>query len=703
MRASCCIILLALMAMPAPIVRGQDNGDVWHQQLDSAMVTAAKRRGISGVRRVFSPEQGIATISVTGEPDLVRHVSSLPGVSQGVEGSLGMFVRGAGSGNNVVIYNGVPMTGYSHLMGMLSSVSPDMVSSVTFHNGGIDASFGDVSSSVIEIQPCRMASRSKSRKFALSPYLTGFYAGGAARADTIGYQVAARLSPVPLLAGAVSKRLTNGGSADTGMGALVYDLDLQYERRLSNGGSVDMMAYRKLDRYHVYSVETADSDEMSRKLVSSMTALKLGWRQPLSRSLTLLSKVYGTWSESGQRMSESAGYGRDSRIEAMSSRQEFAVESKLSGRAGRKWEYTAGADWRYDVFDTDERYVSHLASVFAGVAYNAPMLRLEGGVRQSRHLIDGTRESGTDVRFKGDCRLAPWLGLEVSLDRLTQYRHVLEGLPLGWDVDMQVPSMSGFPKEHTVQGYVGTRFEAKAGEMRINGSLGGYVRDMRNLVSFDTPTRALKMNGDSWEQSLALGRGRSAGLEVYLAASSSRWLAALSYTLSKSDRRYEDIGDGDWFPFKFDRRHILNVQSGYAIVPLRVTADGARKEQRLSLSLSLSSGNRATLPVSTYDGVDPPYWRGAKSRVFPFEFEDYASDRLEMSGVNAYKMRDYFRIDAGYSFVKRRPSGRSRELVISVYNLTNRHNPYMYYNDDGQWKQISILPVMPSVRWKLEW
>lgn len=696
-------MLLALVAAPATIVRGQDISDVWHQQLDSAMVTAAKIRGISGVRRVFSPERGVATISVTGEPDLVRHVSSLPGVSQGVEGSLGMFVRGAGSGNNVVIYNGVPMTGYSHLMGMLSSVSPDMVSSVTFHNGGIDASFGDVSSSVIEIQPRRVTSRPKSRKFALSPYLTGIYAGGAARADTIGYQVAARLSPVPLLAGAVSKRLTGNGTADTGMGGLVYDIDLQYERRLSNGGSVDMMAYRKLDRYHVYSGETENSDEMSRKLVSSMSALKLGWRQPLSHRLALLSKVYGTWSESGQRMSESAGYGRTSRIEAMSSRRELAVESKLSGRAGQGWEYSAGLDWRYDIFDTDRRYVSHLASAFAGVSYSTDLLRLEGGMRQSLHFIDGAREAGTDVRLKGDCRLAPWLGLEVSLDRLTQYRHVLEGLPLGWDVDMQVPSMSGFPKEHTVQGYVGTRFAAKTREVDLNGSVGGYVRDMRNLVSFDTPTRALKMNGDSWAQSLSLGRGRSAGLEVYAAASSSRWQSALSYTLSKSDRRYEDINDGEWFPFKFDRRHILNVQYGYATVPLRVTTDGARKVQQLSLSLSLSSGNRATLPVSTYDGVDPPYWRGSKSRIFPIEFEDYATDRLEMSGTNGYKMRDYFRIDVGYSFVKRRPSGRSRELVISVYNLTNRHNPYMYYNDDGQWKQISILPVMPSVRWTLEW
>lgn len=702
MRAAVCMFL-ALVAVPATMVWGQEGAEDWHQQLDSAMVTATKRRGISGVRRVFSPEQGLATISVTGEPDLVRHVSSLPGVSQGVEGSLGMFVRGAGSGNNIVVYNGVPMTGYSHLMGMLSSVSPDMVSSVTFHNGGIDASFGDVSSSVIEIEPRRMASRPKSRKFALSPFLTGYYAGGAIRAGTAGYQVAARLSPVPLLAGAVSKSMTGNGTADMGFGALVYDIDLQYERRLQRGGAVDVMAYRKTDRYHVYNVETADSDEMSRKFESSVSALKLGWRQPLSHSLELLSKVYGTWSESGQRMFQADEFGQDSRMEAMSSRQEFAVEGKLSGRSGRRWKYVAGFDWRRDLFDTDIRYVSHLASAFACLEYNTSVLRLEGGVRQSWHITGENRETGTDIRIKGDWTLMPQFGLEVSVDRLTQYRHVLEGLPLGWDVDMQVPSTSEFPREHTVQGYVGTRFELRAGEVALNGSVGGYVRDMRNLVSFDTPTRVLKMNEDSWEQSLALGRGRSAGLEVYMTASSSRARTALSYTLSKSDRHYADLNGGEWFPFKFDRRHILSVQSGYATVPLRVTSDGVRKEQHLSLSVSLSSGNRATLPVSTYDGVIPPYWHGSKSRVMPIEFEDYATDRLEMSGVNGYKMKDYFRIDVGYSFVKRRPSGRSRELVISVYNLTNRHNPYMYYNDDGQWKQISILPVMPSVRWTLEW
>ena len=57
----------------------------------------------------------------------------------------------------------------------------------------------------------------------------------------------------------------------------------------------------------------------------------------------------------------------------------------------------------------------------------------------------------------------------------------------------------------------------------------------------------------------------------------------------------------------------------------------------------------------------------------------------------------YFRVDAGYSFTWVK-EGSEYELFLSVMNLLNRKNVYQYFFEDGKWKQLSILPVMPTLR-----
>ncbi|MBQ8070342.1 MAG: hypothetical protein IJ202_05800 [Bacteroidales bacterium] len=43
-------------------------------------------------------------------------------------------------------------------------------------------------------------------------------------------------------------------------------------------------------------------------------------------------------------------------------------------------------------------------------------------------------------------------------------------------------------------------------------------------------------------------------------------------------------------------------------------------------------------------------------------------------------------------------------LNVGVYNLLNTHNPFMitYDQTDGEWKQISLLPIMPSFSYSIE-
>ncbi len=71
-----------------------------------------------------------------------------------------------------------------------------------------------------------------------------------------------------------------------------------------------------------------------------------------------------------------------------------------------------------------------------------------------------------------------------------------------------------------------------------------------------------------------------------------------------------------------------------------------------------------------------------------------------MSEINSFSLPLYFRTDIGYSFIKKR-ANYSRELTFGKINLLNKRNPYLVFYDENKWKELSIFPIMPSVRWEI--
>lgn len=143
-------------------------------------------------RYLYTQERAAAIVSVIGEPDVLRQITTLPGVSSGVEGSLGLFVRGGNAGNSRVEYDGVPVYGTSHLLGLFSSFSPYMISITDFRTGGIEASSGDITSSLMRIKPKSGKLMFSSWNFSLSPYMTSLYLETPGKNGKTDYRVAGR-------------------------------------------------------------------------------------------------------------------------------------------------------------------------------------------------------------------------------------------------------------------------------------------------------------------------------------------------------------------------------------------------------------------------------------------------------------------------------------------------------------------------------
>ena len=64
------------------------------------------------------PVQQIKSIpTLFGEADVLKAIQLLPGVQNGSEGSAGMYVRGGGPDENLLLLDGVPVYNVNHMMG----------------------------------------------------------------------------------------------------------------------------------------------------------------------------------------------------------------------------------------------------------------------------------------------------------------------------------------------------------------------------------------------------------------------------------------------------------------------------------------------------------------------------------------------------------------------------------------------------------
>ena len=86
----------------------QNNENKDSLTLQEVTVTASSPVS-KGSTFVYDASEAVRTISVLGEPDVLRHISSFPGVSAGIDGTLGLFVRGGNNGSNGLYLDDVPL------------------------------------------------------------------------------------------------------------------------------------------------------------------------------------------------------------------------------------------------------------------------------------------------------------------------------------------------------------------------------------------------------------------------------------------------------------------------------------------------------------------------------------------------------------------------------------------------------------------
>ncbi|MCQ2182374.1 MAG: hypothetical protein MJY89_03100 [Bacteroidales bacterium] len=180
--------------------------------------------------------------------------------------------------------------------------------------------------------------------------------------------------------------------------------------------------------------------------------------------------------------------------------------------------------------------VKELSTLWVQAEYAvSERLTLKGVARG--HLYGNLSANGgwrfdPDGSVSAQIGLTDWLSMELTGNRMVQYYHTLEGMPVGWSLDMVVPSGPIVAPEISLQG--NADFTAKFGGHSV--SLGGFYKSMDGLIYYKYAQSLFSGALAKWETQVDFGKGTAYGGEFLYEYLGKEFYARLAYTLSRTGR-----------------------------------------------------------------------------------------------------------------------------------------------------------------------
>ena len=219
------------------------------------------------------PVKIIASIpSFIGEPDIIRAVTFLPGVSEGREGFSDFYVRGGDRGQNLVLLDGAKVYNTNHLGGFLSLFNSDVIKSADLYKGGFPSRFGGRASSVLDIHTREGNKNEFHSKFKLGILQSSLLFEGPVKNQNTSYLISVRGSYLDLLTLPIriKNKLNNSGSL---AGYTFLDLNMKINHQIDGRNKVFANFYSGLDFQSAYEIGRTETSKDQLHIQTSLLTL----------------------------------------------------------------------------------------------------------------------------------------------------------------------------------------------------------------------------------------------------------------------------------------------------------------------------------------------------------------------------------------------------------------------------------------------
>lgn len=526
----------------------------------SAAVKTGDRRVERRLGELRADTGGIrAVVSPLGEGDPIRWVQGLPGVTTGADGGSAVYVRGGNMGNNLFSIDGVQVYGQSHLLGLTTVVPQSVIGDVSLIKGGFDGSAGNFTASHIRLET-KTPSHDKLR---LGATVNNFLLGAEAEvpvSDRLSLMFSGRISPLTLEYKAL-KGLMNSYLGDLkDFRAGVGDVYGKVHWKIASGQSLDASVFMSRDNYSFTTPSGAD-DAFGWKNAIAI----LRYQGQLGRSRLDASASYNHYGNS--RDQRAVFRGVPNRLSLLSTLREASGSVSWKRPLGKWFDIAAGGQFRYAFFapgqvaSVTNKSETSLGSAYLSGGFTIPeKLSLRASVRGNVFHNGKYQGSRKDPEYSASAKwnVTSHFALEASYDKTVQYYHTLEGLPVGWSLDLIVPSGDKVLPESAEQLNFGASFVFGGHSL----SLGAFGKEMSNLVLYKEAQTMFSGGLAGWEDNVDTGHGKAYGAEFLYEYRGRDLNMRIAYTLSKTTREgFASVNDGLPFNARFDRRHVFNASA----------------------------------------------------------------------------------------------------------------------------------------------
>jgi hypothetical protein len=676
-------------------------------KLKEVVVSAEEKKKISEESQmsvINIPIQQIKDIpALLGEKDVLKVIQLMPGVQKGSEGSSGIYVRGGGPDQNLIILDDATVYNAYHLFGFFSLFNGDALKSVELVKGGFPASYGGRLSSVINMQMKEGNQEKFHGEAGIGLISSRLVLEGPLLKKKSSFLISARRTYIdafiyPFL------------PPDQKGGYYFYDLNAKLNYTLTDKDRVYLSGYFGKDKFYFNS--KSDGYAMKGNLNWGNATGTLRWNH-----------IYnGKWFSNTSAIFTNYQLGIGSREEFDSSYfdlnfisaiRDYTIKHDFDYFPNNKHHVRIGATTIYHRFRPSAVVVkgsdatsnkSKVKSIFSNESgiYIEDDWKINGrlkanvGLRISHYFINNKSFIKPEPRVSARYTITENSSIKASYALMNQYLHLLSSTGVSLPTDLWVPATNNLKPMQSQQWAIGWAQELpKAVTLTIEGYYKkmddiSFYKEGASFLLIDDPEGSEAIN---WEKNITQGKGWSYGGEVLLQKEKGKWNGWIGYTLSWTYVQFDSINFGKKFFPRYDRRHDISIVNIYKF----------NDHIKLSCTWVYGTGNAITLPLAQYNAA--PHNPSENDGYTTASFFGFNSNfRNDYGEKNGFRMAPYHRLDVGIQFTKVKKR-YTRTFELSFYNAYNRWNPFFYYIERGQTAtqnklmQITLFPILPSVSW----
>ena len=657
--------------------------------------------------------------AILGEPDVIKSIQLLPGVSSVNEASSGFNVRGGNADQNLILLDDATIYNASHLFGFFSVFNSDAIKDVKLYKGGIPSTYGGRLSSVLDVRQKEGNKKEFNGEAGIGLILSRVLVEGPIKKDSLGqgkgsYMFAGRRSYVDAFTFLDDEFKDNV--------LFFYDLNLKANYDMNEKNKIFISGYFGRDRFELP------------KFIGTSWGNAIGtirWTNAISEKLFFqTSAIFSNYDYELDNLRSGSEFRWKSNI------TNFNFKPKLTWYASSNATVRTGVDITHYKFNPGKISAINGSSISAEKFQNnfalengmyidaefdlSEKLNIQAGLRFSNFMRLGNESiriydtgkplsfdpvygvyeenevisekkygsgevikqfNNLEPRFSMRYLLNDRNSLKTSYNRIYQYIHLVTNTTSPTPLDVWTPSGPYIKPQFADQIALGYFSNIK--ESSYDFSVEAYYKKLTNVTDFKDGADLLFR--EDVETQVVQGVGRAYGLEFLLNKNTGKLTGWLSYTLSRSENKINGINNNEYYANNVDQLHRLNLVGLYK----------TNSRWEFGGVFTFSTGRPVTYPTGRYE----------QNGLVVADYSERNGNRLPV----------YHRLDISATLNPKKDSNKTGKWIFSIANLYNRQNAASIFfreisevnnveiaTGNTEATKLSFFGIVPSVTYEFK-